>query len=203
MGSLYYKKMDLDNAFNYFSKSNKIFLEVGNKHGISRSLIQMGDVYSLIGKYNEALEYYSNALEMNNGERRFIMTTYYRLGKVWFYKENKSKALEHFENYLDLRKEILEENIGLSALTLISLTYKQVGKEYDVQEIDRLISESDEISYSTHFLLYKLLNDSDHLNKAYDKTQEKAEKMENELKEKFFSYPIPKQIKDYHSSINS
>ena len=99
--------------------------------------------------------------------------------------------------------EILEENIGLSALTLISLTYKQVGKEYDVQEIDRLISESDEISYSTHFLLYKLLNDSDHLNKAYDKTQEKAEKMENELKEKFFSYPIPKQIKDYHSSINS
>ena len=203
MGSLYYKKMDLDNAFNYFSKSNKILLEVGNKHGISRSLIQMGDVYSLIGKYNEALEYYSNALEMNNGERRFIMTTYYRLGKVWFYKENKSKALEHFENYLDLRKEILEENIGLSALTLISLTYKQVGKEYDVQEIDRLISESDEISYSTHFLLYKLLNDSDHLNKAYDKTQEKAEKMENELKEKFFSYPIPKQIKDYHSSINS
>ena len=72
MGSLYYKKMDLDNAFNYFSKSNKILLEVGNKHGISRSLIQMGDLYSFIGKYNESLEYYSNALEMNNGERRFL-----------------------------------------------------------------------------------------------------------------------------------
>ena len=203
IGSLYYNKMDLDKALDFLSRSNTILKEVGNKHGIGRSLNQMGDVHSLKGQYDKALEYYGNALEMNNGDRRFIMSTYYRLGTIWFYKDNTSKALDYFEKYLNIRNEILEESIELSALTLISLSYKQIGKEFDIEEIDKLITESDDISYSTHFLLYKLLNNSDHLIKAYDKVQEKAKKLENELKEKFFSYPIPKQIIDYHNSINS
>ena len=203
IGSLYYNKMNLDKALDFLSRSNTILKEVGNKHGIGRSLNQMGDVHSLKGQYDKALEYYGNALEMNNVERRFIMSTYYRLGTIWFYKDNTSKALDYFEKYLNIRNEILEESIELSALTLISLSYKQIGKEFDIEEIDKLITESDDISYSTHFLLYKLLNNSDHLIKAYDKVQEKAKKLENELKEKFFSYPIPKQIIDYHNSINS
>ena len=71
------------------------------------------------------------------------------------------------------------------------------------KEINRLIDEADEIEYATYFRLFKIFDDFQYLKKAHQKVQERAEKLEYRLKEKFFSYPIPKQIIDYHNSINS
>jgi len=42
--------------------------------------------------------------------------------------------------------------------------------------------------------LYELLEDESYLETAYNQIQEKADVMDDELKEKFLSYPIPKQI---------
>ena len=200
---LYFNKMDLDSALYFLSKSNKILFDVGNKHGLSRSHIQIGDFYFLMGNYNGALKNYNEALRINSEEKRFVMNTYSRLGKLCFYDENYEKALEYFEKYVDLKQEILDKNPELGSLTLISLVYKQVGKEIDVKEINRLIDKADEIGYATYFHLFKLFDDFQYLKKAHEKVQERAEKLEDRLKEKFFGYPIPKQIIDYHNSINS
>ena len=42
--------------------------------------------------------------------------------------------------------------------------------------------------------LYQLLEDTSYLETAYKQVQEKADAMEDELKAKFLSYPIPKAI---------
>jgi len=45
-----------------------------------------------------------------------------------------------------------------------------------------------------NFPLYELLEDKSYLEKAYNQVQDRAKVMEDELKEKFLSYPFPKAI---------
>ena len=84
---LYLKKTLLGLKKSAF-KSNKILFDVGNKHGLSRSHIQIGDFYFLMGNYNEALKNYNEALRINSENKRFAMNIYSRLGELCFYNEN-------------------------------------------------------------------------------------------------------------------
>ena len=66
------------------------------------------------------------------------MGAYFRLGQIWFLKENYKKALENLDKYVDLRKEVFEKSPNLSALTLISLCKKKTGKQFDLRKIKQL-----------------------------------------------------------------
>ena len=200
---LYFNKLDLDSALHYISKANLIFDEVSNKHGQSRSLIQIGDVYRITGDYDNALKNYSAALNINKKEKRFSMGAYLRLGKIWFLKENYEKALKSLDKYADLRKEVLDKSPDLSALTLISLCKKKTGKQFDLRKIKQLIDDTDEIGYTTYFRLYKLLDDFQYLKYANEKIQDQGDKLEESLKKKFYDYPIPRQVIEYQKNINS
>ena len=49
--------------------------------------------------------------------------------------------------------------------------------------------------------MYELLEDKSYLETAYNQIQEKADAMDNELKEKFITYPIPKQIIEEYNKV--
>ena len=200
---VYLNKLDLDSSLHYSSKANLIFEEVSNKHGLSRSLIQIGDIYRIMGDYDNSLKNYSAALDINVKEKRFSMCAYFRLGQIWFLKENYEKALENLDKYVNLRKEVLDKSPNLSALTLISLCKKMTGKQFDLRKIKQLINDTDEIGYTTYFRLYKLLDDFQYLKYANEKIQEQADKLEESLKKKFYDYPIPRQIIEYQKNISS
>ena len=200
---IYLNKMDLDSALYYSNKANLILDDVGNKHGLSRSLIQIGDIHRIIGEYDKALKNYSTALKINENEKRFSIGAYYRLGQLYFSDKNYQKALEHLGKYVDLRKEVLDKSPSLSALTLIALARKNSGKSYELKVIKELINETDDIGYSTYFRLYKLFDDFKYLKNANEKLEDRANKLEESSKKKFFNYPIPKQIIEYQKNINS
>ena len=200
---IYLNKMDLDSALYYSNKANLILDDVGNKHGLSRSLIQIGDIHRIIGDYDKALKNYSAALKINQNEKRFSIGAYYRLGQLYFSDKNYQKALEHLGKYVDLRKEVLDKSPSLSALTLIALARKNSGKSYELKVIKELINETDDIGYSTYFRLYKLFDDFKYLKNANEKLEDRANKLEESSKKKFFNYPIPKQIIEYQKNINS
>ena len=200
---IYLNKMDLDSALYYSNKANLILDDVGNKHGLSRSLIQIGDIHRIIGDYDKALKNYSAALKINENEKRFSIGAYYRLGQLYFSNKNYQKALEHLGKYVDLRKEVLDKSPSLSALTLISLARKNSGKSYELKVIKELINEADDIGYSTNFHLYKLFDDFKYLKNAHEKLQNRADKLEDTFKKKLYNYPIPKLIIKYQKNINS
>ena len=205
IGHLYLQKKDMDKALDYYERANAILEEVGNKHGIGYSLDRIGNVYLAKGDYDNALEHFGKAKEIHEerGNRSGVMWSLLGMGDVHFNQGDKDKALDYFERSFDIRKEIETESGGLWSKTYLFLTYKHFGVDYDVKEIHQLIDETDEIEYETHFRLYELLEDSNHLKKAYDKVQEKANDLENELKEKYLSYPIPKQIIDEYKKVLS
>ena len=72
--------------------------------------------------------------------------------------------------------------------------YKRQGKDYDINKIHTLIKDAGNIEFELGLILYQLLEDKSYLETAYKQVQEKASAMDDELKEKFLSYPIPKQI---------
>ena len=82
----------------------------------------------------------------------------------------------------------------LEMITNPFLASKYLGKEYDIQEIHKLIEKTDEIDYKTNFSLYRLLDDKLYLEKAYDQIQEKVGSMEDDIRETFLTYPIPRRI---------
>ena len=56
------------------------------------------------------------------------------------------------------------------------------------------IIETENIGYEVNYHLYELLEDKSYLETANNQIQEKVDAMDDELKEKFLNYPIPKQI---------
>ncbi|MDP6853798.1 MAG: hypothetical protein QF472_07590, partial [Candidatus Marinimicrobia bacterium] len=78
--------------------------------------------------------------------------------------------------------------------TYLYLTYKHLGKEYDVKEIHNLIKDAENIEFELNLRLYELLADKSYLETAYKQVQEKADNLEPDVAAKFLSYPIPKAI---------
>ena len=113
---------------------------------------------------------------------------------MYYDKGDYEKAAEYLEKSLALQKEIGEKAIEFETITYLYLTYKHLGKEYNVTEIHNLIKEQKEIDDYLNFALFKLLDDPSYLETAYNQVQETADTMEEELKAKFLSYPIPKAI---------
>jgi hypothetical protein len=78
------------------------------------------------------------------------------------------------------------------------LSYKSIGKKYDVEGIHILIIETKNLDfllrYDVNYPLYQLLEDNSYLENAYNQVQEKADNLEPDVASKFLSYPIPKAI---------
>ena len=196
---------DVDKSLEYLKRALLILEDVGNNHGIETTLMGIGEAFFTLGDYDKAIDHYDKAKisSEERGNKSFVMWSMGRIGQVYYTMGDNEKALELFENYFSIQKEIGETEPSLSHMTYLYLTYKNLEKDFDVSEIQKLINEDDEIGYGTHFRLYELLGDSVHLKKAYDKVQEKADDMEDQLKENFLSYPIPKQIIDKYNKVLS
>jgi len=62
------------------------------------------------------------------------------------------------------------------------------------EDIITLIKDIKNIDFENNLKLYELLEDKSYLDTAYKQIQENASSMEQELKAKFLSYPIPAAI---------
>ena len=79
------------------------------------------------------------------------------------------------------------------------LTYKHLGKDYDLNEIRRLIKDAEDIEFELNLRLYELLDDTSYLETAYNQVQDTASEMDDGGK--FLSYPIPKAIVEEYNKV--
>ena len=101
-----------------------------------------------------------------------------------------------------IKKEIgLAADVTLETTTYLHLTHKHLGKDYDEKEIYALIKEAENIEFELNLRLYEVLEDTSYLETAYKQIQEKASVMEDKVKVKFLSYPIPKAIVEEYNKV--
>ena len=72
--------------------------------------------------------------------------------------------------------------------------YKNLDKEYDKDEILKLIKKNEHKEDYLNYFLFQLLDDPSYLETAYNQVQEIADNLEPDVKAKFLQYPIPKAI---------
>ena len=118
------------------------------------------------------------------------------IGGVHADKGDYDKALEYLEKSLSIQKEIglCEGSLMLETTTSLYLTYKHLGKDYEIKEIHALIKEAENIEFEVNLRLYQLLEDKSYLETAYNQIQETAKNLEPDVAAKFLNYPIPKAI---------
>ena len=196
LGLTYTNMGDFDKSMKKFSGALEQSGELGDKSGIGQSLNNIGNIYYHKGEYDQALDYYNRSLKIweELGNKSGIGKSLNNIGVIYVYKGEYNKAVEYLEKSLHIKQEIGVKGLELFTTTYFYLAYKQLGKDYDEQEIHRLIKEEENIEFEINFRLYELLEDNSYLETAYNQIQEKADVMDDELKEKFLSYPIPKQI---------
>ena len=148
------------------------------------------------------IEKHDGKLIKEIGDKRGMGYSLNSIGIVHHYKGEYNKAVEHLEKSLAIQKEIGFKGLELYSTIYLYLSYKQLGKDYDVNEIYSLIKETDNIGFEVNFRFYELLEESSYLETAYNQVQDKASEMEEEFKTKFLSYPISKQIIKEYKNLN-
>jgi class 3 adenylate cyclase/tetratricopeptide (TPR) repeat protein len=189
-------KGDYDKALDYYDRSLAIAEELCNKRGMGATLTGIGIVHYFKGDLDTALDYSERSLAIAEelGDKRGMVRSLHSIGHMHWNKGDYEKALEYLEKSLSIQKEIGlgEGSLMLATTTFLYLTYKNLGKQYDVKEIHTLIKETENIEFGLNLRLYELLENKSFLKTAYNQVQEKASAMDDGAK--FLSYPIPKAI---------
>ena len=170
--------------------------DLGDKAGERYCLMQTGFIYINQGKYNKALDYFERALNIayDLGDKGAVGASLNNIGIVHYNKGDYNKAAVHLEKSLSIQKEIGFKGLELYTTTHLYLSYKNLGKEYDINEIHSLIKDADNVEFELNFRLYQLLDDTSYLETAYKQVQDTASELEEETGKTFLAYPIPKAI---------
>jgi len=192
-----YQEGDYDKALEYYERSLAISEELGDNNGIVFSSGNIGAAHWYKGDSEQALYYYGRSLSIREeiGDKNGIGSTLLNIGTVHYYRGNLDTALDYLGKSLTIQKEIgLGARDLLDTTTYLYLTYKHLGKAYDVNEIHSLIKETESIVFELNLQLYELLENTSYLETAYNQIQENADNLESDVSSKFLSYPIPKAI---------
>jgi len=204
IGLIHSGKGEYDQALEFYQRALQISEELGNKLGVAGALAGIGNNYFNKGEYDQALDYFTRSLAISEelGYTGNIRNILNMIGNIHFQKSEYEQAADYYAQSLKINEGLGEEP-KLYLITNLSLANKHLGKEYDIQEIHKLIEEPDEIDYGTNFKLYALIEDNSYLENAYGKLQELADALDDETKGKFLNYPIPKQIVEAWQKVQS
>ena len=200
----YLTKYDYDRCLDFSKRSLAIAEELDDKIVIGSNLGIIGFLYFSIGEKEIAIDYLEKALKINQKiDYKFNIGNW-----LWFmaylyydHKQDMDKALKYIQRGLIIIKEIgLKEN-ELPAYVTQGIIYKHLGKDFDDDKIDEMISEREHISFEFHTLLYEFFKEKTYLLSAYKQIQEIADNMEEQLKVKFFDSTFVKRVMDEYAKL--
>jgi len=175
IGTLYDELGDHSNALKYYFKSLKLSEELGDKNIRANNLSNIGLVYAMRGGhskahprvrdslYDRALEYYFNALEINEelGNTNGIALNLGNIGGVYQFQDEFPKALEFYVKALKMNEEMgikigIAVNLG-NIGSLYTKTGEFVKAEESLQKAVGLSMEIGTVEYSRDH--HKFLSD--------------------------------------------
>jgi class 3 adenylate cyclase/tetratricopeptide (TPR) repeat protein len=196
MGMLYQNIGQYDKSLKYIHHSLTTYQEVDNRRMICVVFNTFGFHYWLRGDYNHSLDYLTRSLTMaeeNDDEIDLTINPLINIGLVYVEQHDYKKSLEYLNKTEILQKQ-LYGRVCFEAAIYISLSKKNLGMDYDINLIKKLIKEKKYIEDFQNHVLYQLLEEVSYLETAYNQIQETANNLEPDIAAKFLSYPTPKAI---------
>ncbi len=205
IGAIYFHYGDFDKALEYSNKSIAIAEEIGDKRQKGVSLSNNGVLYHNAGKYDDGLSYYKQSLEIVEeiGDKVGIIIVLNNIGLVYTLMERYDEAQDYLEKSLELQKANEMKWLELETVAYLYYSYKKLGKDYKNDKLQKLILNAENIEFELGFQLYKLLGDVSYLKSVYEQLQKKSAALEDNMKEKYLSYPLPRQLLEAWEKVNS
>jgi len=148
-------------SIEYTLQALKIDEELENQEGISRSLNNLGVVYSAKGEIDKALKYYEQSFKIDQSlkDNSKLPVTFNNIGVIYYQKKQLSKALDYFwKGLAEAEKQKDKHRIGIS-LNNIGDVYYDIGEyqkanmfQYQALKIEQEIQDYEGIAYSYNAL---------------------------------------------------
>ncbi|MHA2363919.1 MAG: tetratricopeptide repeat protein [Candidatus Hodarchaeales archaeon] len=129
-GLIYWKKGELETAFDYYQQSLKIKKELGDETGIASSFNYIGNLYWSKGELETALDYYQQSLAIRKevGNKQDIALSLNNIGIIYNLKGELETALDYNQQSLALLKELGNKQDIAASLNNIGNIYWRKGE---------------------------------------------------------------------------
>ena len=192
----------VDSAATYLDMASEINNIIGNKPLECELLIAKHSANFLKGEESIAFLEKSASIAKEISADEIYLETQAEIGYLHLYNQKYEKALENIKPWIDwLIKNDTE--ISLDDMANYLFCYKELGKEYDLSDLNELIEKTPDykISYGTNYSLYKLLEDTKYLKNAFDLIIKLKSNLEPEVSETFIEYPMINEIVQSYKNI--
>ena len=116
-------------AFDYYLKSLKIFEKLGNKKGVYKCYINIGNILMYQGNYQQSIDYFLRALkiteELNN--KKGMSDCYNNIGLVQYYQGIYPQAIENYLKSLKITEELNDKKGMSNCYNNIGLVHSYQG----------------------------------------------------------------------------
>ena len=211
IGAVYRNMGDYEQTLKQYQNALLIREELKDTTNIASRINFIGNMHFWIGENDKALEYYEKSFSIRNeiGNNYLITNSLNSFGIFYCLLGEYKKSASYLEKSIKLMQEEkkgeYEKDWGV--LTYLYLSYKQLGKEYDEEEIPSLLEDTNiedfDYNHILIFALYQLLEDNSFLETSYNTIRGKTKWLDDEKMEKFLNYPIPRQIVEEWEKVNA
>ena len=128
---MYAGAYEWDKALEFYFKSERIRIEVGDKAGLGTTYNNIGLIYDNKGEWDKALEFYfkSERISIEVGDKAVLGTTYNNIGSIYSNKGEWDKALEFYFKGERICIEVGDKaRLGYTALNMATVYYKLKDK---------------------------------------------------------------------------
>ena len=206
------QKGDDNKSLKYQIEAKEIYSQIGNKFFEAITSRSIGITYEKIGKIDKAMEYFQVGYKINQTDRSNIINNNSwwfesNIGIILFKKRKYSEAIEFLNkalsNSLANDKQTAELHTEAISNLYLCLAQKKMNLDFDLEKIDSILKYAyKQNEMELLFLLYKLTEDSKHLEKSHLLLQERIVNVRNK-KNIFINYPLHKKIaKEYKKYFN-
>ena len=160
------------------------------------------------GAYKEALRHFEEAKHIveDLGDKVAIAELEIWISLMHFELDNIVKAKDAIEKSGKIYDTVASQRNKFEYVAANIFIRKELGLDYDIKELDQYmeaISKDKRIMHCMDwFYLYKATDNIDSLDSAYKRLYELSERVDSNLRDKLFNYPIPKAIVEEWEKVN-
>ncbi len=149
IGSIYEDLEQFDRALYYFKKSNNYYKKIEGENQIS-VLNNLGDIYRKTEKYQDAIEYTTNAMNLAIKYKNLseLESAYKDLSEIYVETKDFEKAYEYLHRYDEIQNEV-QYSENLKQLNTLQAIYDTREKEAQID----LLTKQNQINKANQNLL--------------------------------------------------
>ncbi|MGC4020536.1 MAG: tetratricopeptide repeat protein [Cyclobacteriaceae bacterium] len=126
-------KKDYGQAMKYFEKSYQQFSQLNDKLKIIGSLNNLGNLHSDLQLYEQALKFYSQALQLSEELGKVFSDPLNNIGNLYFRQGNFQKATEYYLKAITLAKKEQNNIAVINIMTNLGEVYSRAGQSAKAQ----------------------------------------------------------------------